>query len=136
MFLRSLNTAAMEKALDATWQRMQTVNTNIANEDTPGYKTKRLAFEDILDNELKSVERMRSSRLNGGGLSRREAVGRIDNVRPVEYQQLDTVTRADENNVDILAEQAELTRLQYQYQALTQKVSGYYANLKFAITGR
>ena len=129
MFLQSVNTAAMEKALSALWERNQLIQTNIANEDTPGYKAKRLSFETALQTELEQLDRSKRR------TTRREAVERIDGLRPVVYSQLDTITRADGNNVDILAEQIELSRLQFQYQALTQKVSGYYSTLRNAITG-
>lgn len=128
MFLQSVSTAAMEKATSALWQRMQMISTNIANQDTPGYKAKRLDFESVLQSELSTVK-------NSQSISRQQAVDRIAAVTPQVYDETRTVTRADGNNVDILAEQAELARAQFQYQALTQKVSGYYATLKYAISG-
>ena len=128
MFLQSVSPAAMEKATSALWQRMQMISTNIANQDTPGYKAKRLDFESVLQSELSTVK-------NSQSISRQQAVDRIAAVTPQVYDETRTVTRADGNNVDILAEQAELARAQFQYQALTQKVSGYYATLKYAISG-
>lgn len=128
MFLQSVSTAAMEKALSATWQKKQLIDTNLANEDTPGYKAKRLHFEALLQNEMDNMSRSRS-------LSRRDGVERIAGVTPRVYQQIGTMARADGNNVDKLAEQTELARVQLQYQALAQKVSGYYSTLKYAISG-
>lgn len=128
MFLKSAASTAMEKALSGTWQRAQIINHNIANEDTPGYKAKRVAFENVLQNEIQSQRNMRN-------LSKRDAVSRLEKLTPTVYADESTIGRADGNNVDINAEQIELARVQMQYQALTQRVMGYYSTLKYAISG-
>jgi flagellar basal-body rod protein FlgB len=133
MFTQSVNSAAMEKTMSVLWQRQQTILHNIANEDTPGYIANRLSFEEILAAEMNPIRKTRAeSRIPG---SKEERIERINNLQPVEYKTDATVMRADGNNVDILAEQNALTKVQYQYQALAQKVTGYYQNLKYVITG-
>lgn len=128
MFLQSLSIAAMEKALSATWQRQQLINQNVANEDTPGYRAKRLDFETELNRQ---INLLRNSR-NG---SRKAGLEQIGRVEPQVYEDTSTIGRADGNNVDITAEQVEMTKVIYQFQALSQKVSGYYSTLKYAISG-
>lgn len=128
MFLQSVNNIAMESALNAIWKRSQLIAGNIANEDTPGYKAKRLGFESLLANELDQISRDRK-------IGRREAVNRLSDLEPVVYEQTNTIARADGNNVDVLAEQAEYSRVQLQFQALSQRVSSYYTTLQYAISG-
>jgi flagellar basal-body rod protein FlgB len=124
----------MEKAMELVWQRAQLIQHNIANEDTPGYIAKRLAFEDILRDEMDPMKKTRAeSRIKN---SKERQIEEISELMGVEYETDATIMRADGNNVDILAEQQALTKAEYQYQALAQKVSGYYTNLNFVITGR
>ena len=42
------NTISMaHKAMDFLWKKQEVIASNIANVDTPGYKNKNVAFEDI-----------------------------------------------------------------------------------------
>lgn len=129
MFLQSVSDAAMEKSLSALWQRAQLITHNIANEDTPGYKAKRLSFEQTLSAEIRAVRNAR------GTQGREQAIQRLNNVAPRVYEDTGTIGRADGNNVDVTAEQIEMARVQLQYQALSQKLSGRYSTLKYAISG-
>lgn len=128
MILGSTSSAGMERALSALWERAQLINHNIANEDTPGYKAKKLAFEGMLQNELRSLQ---NSRLTGKG----DAARRIAKVPSVVYEDGTLSVRADGNNVNIDNEHIELARVQLQYQALSYKINGHYTNLKYAIKG-
>ena len=47
----------------------------------------------------------------------------------------DTSLRTDGNNVDVDAEMAAMTKNQIYYSAITQRISGYYTNIKSAIKG-
>ena len=51
-FLNNANMQLLEKKLDAVWMRQQVISNNIANAETPGYKSKSLEFESILDRQL------------------------------------------------------------------------------------
>lgn len=128
MFMQSLTNAALEEAMSGVWQRRNVIAHNISNEDTPGYKAKRLEFESLLENEIRNVRSNRS-------LTRAEGIEQLRAVQPYLYEDRSTIGRADENNVDILAEQTELARTELQFEALTQRVSGYYSLLQYAISG-
>jgi len=125
----SVSTAMMEKALDANWQRMQLIAHNVANEDTPGYKAKRLEFESMLKKEI-------NARTNVTAMGRIDTAARLSGVQPIVYADNTTSGRADGNNVDIDAENMELARTQIQWDMLVQKVSGHYSTLRYVITGR
>lgn len=127
MVLGSLSNTAMEKALSALWQRQQTISHNIANEDTPGYKAKRLNFESILKSELNRADR--------ADLSKTESMDLISRIRPVEYELDNIGGRADGNNVVIDNEYVEMQRLNIQYAALEQRINGHYSTLKYVISG-
>lgn len=128
MFLESTNSATMERSFSALWQRMQLISTNIANEDTPGYKAKRLEFEGVLKNQIEQAARTR-------GMSRAEKVGLINSTQTRVYNDPSLSVRADGNNVNLDNEHIELARVQMQYQALRDKINGHYSSLKYAISG-
>lgn len=129
MFEMSVPNAMLEKAASAAWQRGQVIVGNIANEDTPGYKAKRLAFESLLQKEMKVMTNVTAF---GGG----NTVERINAVKPYVYEDRGTLGRADGNNVDIDSENMELARLQIQYNAMIAKISGHYSTLSYVITGK
>lgn len=129
MFNTSLSNAMVEKAIGANWQRMQVIAHNVANEDTPGYKAKRLAFEGMLKKEI-------GARTNVTALNQMDTVERIQNLQPTVYTDRTTSGRADGNNVDVDAENMELARAQLQWDMLIQKVSGHYSTLRYVVTGR
>lgn len=129
LFSESVGSAALEKALSATWQKTQVVVHNISNEDTPGYKAKRVEFDSLLRRELGQTGMKYST------MSKSERIDRIKSVQPVVYSDESTEGRIDGNNVDIVSEQVELARLQIQYQALRDRINGHYNTLKYAISG-
>lgn len=128
MIFDTARSVAAERALSALWQRTQTIATNLANQDTPGYKAKKLAFEGMLANELQSVQRSNT-------LSRSEKIEKINSTYTNVYNDPTLSVRADGNNVNPDNEQIELARTQLQYQALRDKVNGHYTSLKYAISG-
>lgn len=128
MLFETTKSAAAERALSAVWQRAQLISNNIANEDTPGYKGKKLAFEGYLRNEIRAAE---SSR----GLSREQKVGIVERTKTRVFDDPTLSVRADGNNVNLDNEHIELARAQLQYQALREKINGHYSALKYAISG-
>lgn len=128
MIFENTKSATMERAFSAVWQRAQMITTNIANEDTPGYKAKKIAFEGMLQREVRAAESSRS-------LSRDEKVRRINTTQAQVYNDPTLSARADGNNVNLDNEHIELARTQLQYQALREKINNHYSQLKYAISG-
>lgn len=128
MFIGSPSSAALEKSFSALWQKQQLIANNIANEDTPGYKAKRISFESLLQKEINDIR-------NARHMTSEQKATAIGHVRTRVYDDPSISIRADGNNVDIVAEQIEFARTQEQYNAVQQKISGYYSNLKYAISG-
>lgn len=128
MFLDSVSSVMTERALTATWQRAQLISHNIANQDTPNFKARRLQFEGQLRAAME-----RSAR---GGGSRQERLDSIRGVTPQVVIDNRTSIRADGNNVDSDAEHIELARVQLQYQALRDRMNGHFNRLSTAISGQ
>ena len=43
------------KSLDYLWKKMEVVQNNLANVDTPGYKKKDISFEEVFDKRLRAA---------------------------------------------------------------------------------
>ncbi|WP_434512034.1 flagellar basal body rod protein FlgB [Desulfitobacterium sp. AusDCA] len=106
----------LEKKLDASALRQKVIANNVANVDTPGFKTSHVEFEDILKRAL-----------NKESLSLRKTDPRhIDpsiNVQAAQARVVidnSTTLRNDGNNVDIDKEMADLAKNGIDYQAISQ----------------
>lgn len=125
--MQSLSTNASislaQKSLDALWSRQQAISDNIANQDTPGYKSKTVLFEDILQDALE---------LTGKSTSIEK---KILSINP-ELKENDAVSMGEDGNgVDADAENIALVRTQLQYQAMVQSVSGEISRMSYVLNG-
>jgi len=125
----SASQAALERSLDLLWQRQQLVMHNIANEDTPGFRAQRLAFQGEFSRAVSTRTNVSALGARGSALSGRSSV----TASVVEDNR--TIGRADGNNVDIDSELIEMARLQIQWQLATQRAGSHYQTLRTAITG-
>ncbi|MGI6707447.1 MAG: flagellar basal body rod protein FlgB [Clostridia bacterium] len=115
------NTGILEKSLDAVWLRNQVISNNIANVDTPGFKSSKVEFENIL-----------RSAMENGELSSDGTAG-MDGLEPVVVENRWTTMRMDGNNVDIDSEMVDLARNSIRYDALVQKISKEFGRIRMAI---
>lgn len=100
----------MNQAISATMLRKSVISQNISNVDTPGYKRKDVAFESILQKEIKRID---GSELN------------IQGIEPEIYIDYSNASyRLDGNNVDIDVEMAEEAKVSARYNALITRVNG------------
>jgi flagellar basal-body rod protein FlgB len=111
----------LQKSMDAIWLRQQAIMNNIANSDTPGYKSKKVEFESLLELALK------------GAKSEDEILSKIREIKPEIVTDTTTTTREDGNNVDLDRENVELARTQIQYEYLTHILSSHINRLKYVI---
>ena len=122
----------LHKGLDAAWTRQETISQNIANVNTPGYKSRRVAFESAFQNALAgtsgfSARRTRARHLAfGGGQS-------LSEVTPAVVQNDHYTMRMDGNNVDVEAENAALAENTIRYDLLSNKMNAEFARMKLAI---
>lgn len=112
-----------EKTLDSLWMR-QNLN-NIANVDTPGFKSQYMTFENELAQKIRSALTVKKT-------SMKNVARGIENMRPSVHTTLNESTRLDENNVDMDQEQVELARTAYEYQYMISSVSSDLSRLRSA----
>ncbi len=110
-----LLSSSLERFLEVTGEREQTIAANMANVDTPGYHTKDINFRQA----LMSV----SGGSEGAPLS--PAVSTVHGL----------LERPDGNNVSLDRESLLLAQSQLQYQLGTQLVKGRFHQLLSAING-
>lgn len=97
----------INKALDASWLRNDVYSNNIANVDTPGYKRKKVEFENMLE---KALNKNDSENINS--------------VNPIIVKDNSTSSyRLDGNNVDPDVEMVELAKNQIKYNSLVNQVA-------------
>lgn len=111
----------MHKSLDALWLRQKVISNNIANLDTPGYKSKSVEFEDILSSKLDFSN------------DDQNLDSRIQTIEPEITQDNITAVRKDGNNVDIDVQNIELVRTQIQYEYMTRMISDALSREKYVI---
>lgn len=128
------NINLLQKGLDAAWMRNEVINNNIANIDTPGFKSSSVEFETAMKQALES---------DGNSSAARTADPRhydfsdsnASNVTPVVVKNNGTAYRADGNNVDIDYESTELAKNTLWYNELIEQVSSEISRLKTVISG-
>ncbi|HWQ50783.1 MAG TPA: flagellar basal body rod protein FlgB, partial [Terriglobales bacterium] len=112
-----------QKSMDALWLRQQAISGNIANHDTPGYKSKAVLFESLLEDALGAAGRGRDMQERLGSVS-----PRIEEARGLAVGE-------DGNSVDADAENIALVQAQFQYQAMAQAVSGEFSRMSYVLNG-
>lgn len=117
------NIDLLHRALDASNLRQETVSSNIANVNTPGYKAKRVEFESLLKDAM-----------NGTGLQRTNdrhfGVNNASDVKARVQEQGGNMVGDDGNNVAIDTEMAELSANSIYYQSLVSQTSAQYNMLR------
>lgn len=108
--------ALTEKILDFLWGRQTVALNNIANNDTPGFKSQYMTFEDELDRRLSAANG--STTMKGGRMN-----DAINNTRASLHTTWNESSRLDGNNVDMDQEQVELVRTVYEYQFMVSSIS-------------
>ncbi|MFC7061217.1 flagellar basal body rod protein FlgB [Halobacillus seohaensis] len=118
----------LENSLNHSTKKNEAISDNIANVDTPGYKSKDVVFKDVLQNELGSFEAKRTNSrhlpFEGQGTS-----------NSVTVTNEGTTYNHNGNSVDIDKEMNELAKNQIQYQALVNRMSGKFNSIKSVIRG-
>lgn len=107
-------TAGIERALDGVAERQRVTAHNIANVNTPGYRARRVSFEDQL---AAAFDRGRPS------------------TAPITVHPAGTPVGLNDNNVSLEAETIEMIRSELQYQALVEALRYKLRTLGTAIRG-
>jgi len=108
---------ALGSYLDLTSEQMKLTASNMANVDTPGYRTKGFNFEQAFLAELNDASGA------GGPLGAQAPVGNVDGL----------VSRPDGNNVSMDREGMQLAKEQLQFRFGVSLLRDQYSNVMSAI---
>ncbi len=122
----------LQKSLDFRTRRNALLAGNVANIETPGYKSKDLVFEKALGEAMRAKEpgplRVTDLRHMDG-----RTVQRLALVQPQVIRTASPDGALDDNSVNMETEMAKLAENQLAYQALAQMISYKFQALKTAI---
>jgi len=121
------------KSLDASWLRQEIISQNIANVDTPKYKSRRVEFETMFRNALQNENSFETKTTRSRHI--KALTGDPLATRPVIITDTHYSMRMDENNVDIDQEMTRLSKNTILYNQLVNKANMEFNRLRIAITG-
>ena len=114
-----------EKMLDFLWGRQTVTLNNIANDDTPGFKSQYISFENILGQKLKDA--------SAGWRPMKQVEQAINSTRASLHSTRAESTRLDGNNVDMDQEQVDLARTALEYQYMVASIGNDISRLQSAV---
>ena len=114
MFFNTKNFKVLEAGVQLTTVKQQLHLQNLANYETPGYKSKSLVFDDVLRMAGQSTET-------------------ADSISAEVITQDNFTIRQDGNNVDLEIESLELYKSYAQYSLLLDKIKGQFSNYSYVI---
>lgn len=122
---------ALASSLNFRQLRQELISSNIANADTPGYKSKRLDFEEALAQAInldgtKTLKTANEKHFNVGS-------GGFDHLKPDVYQDPNGEVHPNGNTVDEDAEKARLVENKILYDAAVQMLNKKLGLLKYTI---
>ncbi|WP_129704482.1 flagellar basal body rod protein FlgB [Priestia megaterium] len=127
MSLFSTTFQTIENGISYASQKQQTIAQNIANVDTPNYKSKTVSrtseFRDLLHNELEAYQ------------TDSKYIPFSDSSQRVITQQGNTSYQTNGNNVDMDKEMADMAENQIYYEALVDRLNGKFNSLQTVIRG-
>jgi len=120
---------SLEQALSTASLRQRVHSANIANVDTPNYKSKQVSFQTTLDNTISS-QNLASFKTNTKHVAFSTESGHSFAQIKENYS---TKLNPNGNNVDMDVEMAELAKNQLWYNAVTERVNGKFNSLRSVI---
>jgi flagellar basal-body rod protein FlgB len=129
--LFSADIGLMSKVLDMQLQRQNLVASNLANLKTPGYKARKLMFEDELQSALGLDARGRMSRTQPGHMP---SVFDVDTFSPDFAKAFKPRLVHGEDSVNMDKEMATMAKTNLHYSALTTVIRSRFEGLKSIIT--
>ncbi|MHC5269537.1 flagellar basal body rod protein FlgB [Enterococcus sp. LJL98] len=117
----------LKNALNVSATRANLISTNIANVNTPNYKTKRIEFE----KELQEAVGKNSFKLH---TTHPKHIGHLTAVTPRIVENQMTSVKANGNNVDLDIEMVDQATNGLYYQALTAQVNGRLKMMNYVTT--
>jgi flagellar basal-body rod protein FlgB len=112
--------------------RQEIISSNVANKDVPGYKAKRIDFEEALARALDvdghlTMKMEDDKHFNVGN-------GGFNNLQPETYDDPNGVVRENGNTVDVQEEMAMMADNKIMYDAIVQLMNKKLGLMKYAIS--
>lgn len=127
------NTSILEKGLDAVWTKNEVLAANIANADTPGYKSKTVDFESVFSQVLQADGFFAASGTDrSAGLALSRAI-ELDALKATITENQALSQKLDGNTVDLDREMTDLAENSILYDTLTYAVSKELGRLKMIL---
>ena len=133
--MNSTNFDYLSRGMTAASIRQEVISHNIANVNTPNYRKTVLEFEDLLAREIYGDEptegKLQMVRTQDKHLPHKPL---NYHAEPNMVEELTTIMRVDDNNVDIDIEMATLAKNQLYFNALATQLGSYVSKLRNAVT--
>lgn len=119
----------LEQGLNYASLKNQTISNNIANIDTPNYKAKKVAFQNVFKTELNKTFQANRTHEKHVDFSSNSSGGlKITQDNTTSYNH-------NGNNVDIDKEMTDLAKNQIYYEALIDRMNGKFKSMENVIRG-
>lgn len=122
---------ALTTALNFREMRQELISSNVANANTPGFKAKKMDFEEALARALDVDGQMQMDATDGRHFN--VGNGGFNNLEPEIYDNPNGVVSEDGNTVDVEAEMATMAENKLMYDALVQLINKKMGIMKYAI---
>jgi flagellar basal-body rod protein FlgB len=122
---------AIASAMKFREMRQELISSNIANAETPGYKAKRLDFEDALARAL-DVDGQMTMQM-GDEKHFNVGNGGFSNLQPEIYDDPNGIVTESGNTVNVEEEMSKMAENKVMYEALVQLMNKKLGLMKYAI---
>lgn len=116
----------MERSMDFLWTKQTAILDNLANVETPNYKTKYVTFEETFRSRLQAAS-------NGSASDMRDT---LENTQATIHVADNETARMDGNGVDATEQSIELARNALQQQHVMNAISTDLSLIRTAIRGQ
>lgn len=123
----------LQRGMEVSWKRNSVIRNNLANSETPGFKSSDIEFESILARSLETTNTFDNKRTRERHI---EFGDRVDffSVEPVVVQNENLSMRMDGNNVDVENENVKLAQNSIQYNTMLEKLNSELRRINMAIS--
>lgn len=119
----------LEQSLNYASAKNRAISSNVANVDTPNYKSKNIVFKDVLNQSMSSsIQAKRTDIRHLPFTSSKDSGFHVVTNHNTSYNH-------NGNNVDIDKEMAELAKNQIYYNGLIDRINGKFGSLQTVIRG-
>jgi len=126
----------LQKGVEASWTRNAVLRNNIANAETPGFKSSDVEFESVFARILEGSAAQQGGFTGKMTRQKHIPIGMAPPLPPLQarvVQNKNTAMLFNENNVDIESENVKLAQNSIYYNTLVEKLNGELTRLKMAV---